>query len=61
MNTLMKNYRESLKNTTGPISIANLEYTCDIPAIFAYAKTKGVSVTELTEAEKRQFLKPRRL
>ena len=61
MNTLMKKYKESIKNTSGPISISDMDYTCDIPGIFSYAKEKGVSVTDLSETEKKQFLKPRNL
>ena len=59
MSTPMKRYRESTKNTPGPISLTDLEYTCDIPGIFAYAKSKGVSVEDLSEEEKRLFLKRR--
>ena len=61
INSWMKKYKDSIKDISEPVSITNMDCTCDIPGIFAYAKMKGVSVTELTDAEKRQFLKPRRL
>ena len=60
MSTPMKKYRESVQNTPGPISLSDLEYTCDIPALFAYARKKGVRVVDLSEEEKSRFLKPRK-
>ena len=60
MSTPKKKYRESVQKTPGPVSLSDLEYTCDIPGLFAYAKKKGVRIVDLSKEEKDRFLRPRR-
>jgi len=56
MSTPMKRYKESLEETARPISLSELEYAYDISGAFAYAKSKGVPFTSLSEEEKKRFI-----
>ena len=41
-----------------PISIKEMPYTIDLRALLAYAKARGVAVSDLSEEEKQRFLIP---
>lgn len=53
----MKKYRESLEKTPEPILLSQIHQKLDLRGLMAYAKEKSVRVVELTEQEKRSFLK----
>ena len=50
-------YRESLTHTPAPVLASQLPAVkIDFVGLATYAKTKGVSVSELTEEEKNRFI-----
>lgn len=54
----MKRYRDSLKNTPEPIMPSQLPKTSiDLRGLMTYAKKQGKKVMELTESEKKMFIK----
>ena len=57
MNGQMKKYRESLINMPEPILLSQITQKMDMRGLIQYAKEKGVKVAQLTESEKRAFLK----
>ena len=57
MNGLMSRYKDSLKNTPKPIMPSQLTNAkIDLKGLLAYAKSKNISPTQLTEAEKKRFI-----
>ena len=57
MNGQMKKYKESLKKTPLVVLPAELrQVQIDYHGLIMYAKTKGVSVPELTDEEKNRFI-----
>ena len=57
MNGLMQRYKESLKNTPGPIRMEDMPpMVIDYRGLLAYAKEKGVQPGYLSEEEKMSFV-----
>lgn len=57
MNGLMQKYKESLKNTPGPIRLQDLPpMVIDYRGLLAYAKEKGVQPGMLSDEEKNSFV-----
>ena len=55
---MMKKYKESLKNTPEPIMPSQLPDTkLDLRGLMSYAKKTGRKVIELTDEEKRAYIK----
>ena len=53
----MQKYKESLKNTPGPIRLQDLPpMVIDYRGLLAYAKKKGVQPGMLSDEEKRSFV-----
>lgn len=52
----MTKYREYLEKTYEPIDSKQLTYYVDMRGLRDYAKTKGVSIVELSDDEKNKFL-----
>ena len=53
----MKRYRESLKETPEPILLSQLQTKMDLRGLMKYAKEKGKKVMELSEEERRSFIR----
>ena len=54
---LMQRYKESLKNTPGPVRLQDLPpMVIDYRGLLAYAKEKGVQPGLLSEQEKMAFV-----
>ena len=54
----MKRYRESLKNTPDPIMPSEIsQRSFDLRGLMAYAKKSGKKVVDLSEDEKKMFVK----
>ena len=59
MTGLMKNYKKSLKDTPQPILLKQMKNTIDLKALFSYAKANNMKVSELSESDKKKFLRAR--
>lgn len=57
MSGQMTRYKESLKHTPEPITLRQIQGKMDLRGIVKYAKKKGVAVYQLTEKEKKNFMK----
>lgn len=57
MNGQMKKYRESLEKTPEPILLSQIQTKMDLRGLMHYAKEKGKKVMELSEKEKKAFVK----
>lgn len=53
----MKKYKESLEKTAQPVLPSEIHQKMDLQGLMKYAKEKGVKVVQLTEKEKKAFLK----
>ena len=53
----MKRYRESLKETPEPILLSQIQTKMDLRGLMKYAKEKGKKVMELSEEERRPFIR----
>lgn len=53
-----KKYKEYLSQEYEPVDETTMPYFIDIRAIKAYADSKGVAITSLSEEEKQQFMIP---
>ena len=53
----MKRYRESLKETLEPILLSQIQTKMDLRGLMKYAKEKGKKVMELSEEERRSFIR----
>lgn len=53
----MKRYRESLKETPEPILLSQIHTKMDLRGLMKYAKEKGKKVMELSEEERRSFIR----
>ena len=53
----MKRYRESLKETPEPILLSQIQTKMDLRGLMKYAKEKGKEVMELSEEERRSFIR----
>lgn len=53
----MKRYRESLKETPEPILLSRIQTKMDLRGLMKYAKEKGKKVMELSEEERRSFIR----
>ena len=53
----MKRYRESLKITPEPVLLSQIKKKVDLRGLMDYAKEKSMRVSELTEQERRRFVK----
>jgi len=53
----MKKYRASLKNTSEPNRLSQIDKKMDLRGLMKYAKNKGVKVAELYPQEKAAFVK----
>lgn len=51
----MTRYKESLTKTPKPIPYSEIKGRMDYRGLLAYAKSKGKKISELTQAEKKQF------
>lgn len=57
MSGLMQKYKESLKNTPGPVRLQDLPpMVIDYRGLLAYAKEKGVQPVMLSDEEKMSFV-----
>ena len=54
MTGLMKNYKETLKDTPQPILLSQMENSIDLKAL--YAKANNMKVSELSETDKKNLL-----
>lgn len=54
----MKKFKEYLTHDYKPIPLSEMPYVVDHRGLKAYADNKGVSITSLSEEEKKQFLHP---
>ena len=59
MTGLIKNYKESLKDTPQPILLSQMKNTIDLKALFSYAKSNNMKVSELSESDKKKFVRAR--
>ena len=60
MTGLMKNYKESLKDTPQPpILLKQMKNTIDLKALFSYAKANNMKVSELSESDKKKCIRAR--
>ena len=59
MTGLMKNYKESLKDAPQPILLKQMKNTIDLKALFSYAKANNMKVSELSESDKKKFVRVR--
>ena len=57
MNGQMKKYKESLAKTPEPILLSQISKKMDLRSVMLYAREKGVKVAQLTETEKKFFMK----
>lgn len=58
MNGQMSKYRESLRHTGEPVPLSRCpQIKMDLSGMLKYAKKKGVQPFELSEAEKKNFVK----
>ena len=57
MNGQMNNYNSYMQKTYSPIDVNTLPYFVNMKALRNYAKEKGVSISSLTDSEKKQFTK----
>ena len=57
MSGQMKRYRESLKETPEPILLSQIQTKMDLRGLMKYAKEKGKKVMELSEEERRSFIR----
>lgn len=57
MNGQMTRYRKSLEQMSDPIMPGQIDQKVDLKGIMQYAKKKDVKVIQLTDKEKKQFLK----
>ena len=55
MNGLMTRYKESLAKTPKPIPYSEIKGRMDYRGLLAYAKSRGKKISELAQAEKKQF------
>ena len=53
----MKRYRESLKETPEPILLSQNQTKMDLRGLMKYAKEKAKKVMELSEEERRSFIR----
>lgn len=53
----MKRYRESLKETPEPILLSQIQTKMDLRGLMKYEKEKGKKVMELSEEERRSFIR----
>ena len=53
----MKRYRESLKETPEPILLSQIQTKMDLRGLMKYAREKGKKVMELSEEERRSFIR----
>ncbi len=53
----MKRYKESLKETPEPILLSQIQTKMDLRGLMKYAKEKGKKVMELSEEERRSFIR----
>ena len=53
-----KKYREYLSQEYEPVDETTMPFLVDFRAIKAYADSKGVEITSLSDEEKRQFMIP---
>ena len=53
-----KKYKDYLSQEYEPVDESAMPYLVDIRAIKAYADSKGVSIVELSDEEKKQFMIP---
>lgn len=54
----MKKYKESLKNTPDPVMPSQIpQMNLDLRGLMTYSKNMGKKVANLTDAEKKMFLK----
>ena len=59
MTGLMKNYKETLKDTPQPILLSQIKNSIALKAIFSYAKANNMKVSELSETDKKKFVRAR--
>ncbi len=57
MNGRMKKYKESMANMSEPILLSQINQKMDLRGLMNYAKEKGVKVEQLSDEEKKSFLK----
>ena len=53
----MRRYRESLEGMQKPALLSQTKATMDLRGLMAYAKERGVKVSQLSEAERMSFAK----
>lgn len=58
MDLQTKKYKDYLAKDYKPIALSELPYVVDHRGLKAYADSKGVSITSLSEEEKKRFLHP---
>ena len=56
MTGLMKNYKETLKDTPQPILLSQMKNSIALKALFSYAKANNMKVSELSETDKKKFV-----
>ena len=54
----MQNSDSPVADDARPVSLHEMPFTLDIRALLAYAKSKGIEPSMLSEYERRQFLLP---
>ena len=57
MNGQMNNYNSYMRKNYAPIDVNALPYFVDMKDLRDYAKDRGVSVSSLTDSEKKKFTK----
>ena len=53
----MKKFRDSLEKTPEPILLSQIQTKMDLRGLMNYAKAKGKKVMELSEKERKSFVK----
>lgn len=59
MTGLMKNYKETLKDTPQLILLSQMKNSIALKALFSYAKANNMKVSELSETDKKKFVRAR--
>lgn len=58
MNFQTKKYKEYMVQDYQPVMLSEIPYVVDHRALRDYAKSKGVAIVDLSDEEKKQFLRP---
>ena len=58
MNFQTKKYKEYMSQEYRPVMLSEIPFVVDHRALRDYAESKSAAITDLTDEEKRQFMRP---